>query len=213
MEPFRYRAVLLVGPTGSGKTPLGDHCQRNGLWGLRCHHFDFGHHLRDVSSRPERYASLSPKDRAVVMASLNTGALLENENFHIAEHCLNFFIRKNSIGPQDLILLNGLPRHPGQACGIDPVVNVLAVVYLECHPEDVRKRIFLNTGGDRSGRIDDSNQDIYRKLNLFYERTHPLMTFYRDRNIPIFAYSVNALTGPSQIIRWLEEKIDEVNAH
>jgi len=36
------RAILLIGPTGSGKTPLGDWLQAYGFCGHRCHRFDFG---------------------------------------------------------------------------------------------------------------------------------------------------------------------------
>jgi len=38
----RPEAVLLVGPTAAGKTPLGDALQAGGLWGRACRHFDSG---------------------------------------------------------------------------------------------------------------------------------------------------------------------------
>jgi len=47
---IRRDAILLVGPTGAGKTPLGEWLQLHGLWGRRCHHFDFGTNLREVAS-------------------------------------------------------------------------------------------------------------------------------------------------------------------
>ena len=40
------KAILLLGPTGSGKSPLGDELEANGLNGRRCLHFDFGRRLR-----------------------------------------------------------------------------------------------------------------------------------------------------------------------
>ena len=46
---IRQPGILLLGPTGSGKTPLGDRLQIRDLWGRRCHHFDFGVRLRDVA--------------------------------------------------------------------------------------------------------------------------------------------------------------------
>ena len=44
------QAVVLLGPTGSGKTPLGEWLEAKGLGGRRCHHFDFGTRLRRVAT-------------------------------------------------------------------------------------------------------------------------------------------------------------------
>jgi hypothetical protein len=46
--PNSLPALLLLGPTGAGKTPLGDWLEAHGLWGRPCHHFDFGANLRAV---------------------------------------------------------------------------------------------------------------------------------------------------------------------
>ena len=53
--PSRRRAIVLLGPTGSGKTPLGDLIERCGLWGAPCLHFDFGACLRSIveQDRPD----------------------------------------------------------------------------------------------------------------------------------------------------------------
>ena len=42
-------ALLLIGPTGSGKTPLGELLERSGLWGRPCRHFDFGERMRRIA--------------------------------------------------------------------------------------------------------------------------------------------------------------------
>jgi hypothetical protein len=39
---MKNKAILPLGPTGSGKTPLGDYLEERGLFGRRCVHFDFG---------------------------------------------------------------------------------------------------------------------------------------------------------------------------
>jgi len=70
-----HQAVLLLGPTGSGKTPLGDALQREGFGGRRCHHFDFGEQLRHATGVGD---GLDAADIAFVRKVLEEGALLEN---------------------------------------------------------------------------------------------------------------------------------------
>jgi adenylate kinase family enzyme len=55
-------AILLLGPTGSGKTPLGQVLERRGLWGHRCSHFDFGDNLREIVARDEPDESIGAED-------------------------------------------------------------------------------------------------------------------------------------------------------
>ena len=42
-------AILLLGPTAAGKTPLGQLFADRGLWGRPCVHFDFGENLRRIA--------------------------------------------------------------------------------------------------------------------------------------------------------------------
>ena len=114
----RPAALLLIGPTGSGKTPLGDLLDREGLWHRRCCHFDFGERMRRIVAGaggmgvppmggvstgetpvgptvkmpvPRRMgivaggAALSPTVVEFLRGVLASGALLEDEHFHIAE--------------------------------------------------------------------------------------------------------------------------------
>ena len=56
------RAALLLGPTGSGKTPLGDIIAQRGLWGANCRHFDFGANLRAIVQRNRPDHLISQQD-------------------------------------------------------------------------------------------------------------------------------------------------------
>jgi len=206
MEKTCNNAVLLLGPTGSGKTPLGDMCEDRGLWGRRCAHFDFGASLRTIAETGFKPAYLTDKDMEVVFHVLKSGALLENENFPIAQSILLSFAEEKKLGTDDLLLLNGLPRHAGQAADVDEVAAVKAVVYLMCSPEVVGSRIQLNSGGDRAGRIDDSPEEIKRKLSLFKKRTVPLLDHYRRKNAVIEVYDVSVDTTPAELYEWLNGK-------
>jgi len=201
---IRYNAILLIGPTGSGKTPLGNMCESRGLWGRSCAHFDFGAILRKIAETGMKPPSMTDEDAEVVRDSLRSGALLENENFHIAKSLLMSFAEEKKLGRDGLILLNGLPRHVGQAADVDGIVEMRTVLFLNCSPAVIGERIKLNTGGDRTGRVDDVPEDIERKLEIFRERTVPLLDHYRGKKVMIEEFEVSVDTTPSDIYERLD---------
>ena len=183
---------LLVGPTGAGKTPLGRLMEAGGLGGRRCLHFDFGAELRAIADAPEMWPCLAAAEIEVILRSLGTGALLEDHEFPIALKVLRTFIRSRGLGENDRLILNGLPRHIGQARMMEDFVRVLAVVSLEATPEVVRERILFDTGGDRVERPDDELRAIRQKLVLFRMRTLPLIEYYENREVPVIRITVGA---------------------
>jgi adenylate kinase len=194
----RIPAILLVGPTGSGKTPLGEYLESHGFGARRCVHFDFGAQLRLVGAGDRRIASLTDADVMVAQKSLESSALLEDKHFAIAAKILKAFAKSQSLGQEDVIVLNGLPRHEGQARDMESIVSMEAVISLQCSAKVVRERIQLNGGGDRTGREDDSIEAIGRKLELFSRRTMPLIEFYRSRGVSLYSLIIGADTSPVQ---------------
>ncbi len=180
-----YKAILLVGPTGSGKTPLGEMCEHKGLCGRSCLHFDFGEQLRRIANGDPASLFISRRDMAVIFRSLETGKLLEEEHSHIAGKILASFVKWKGAGKYALLVMNGLPRHLSQAEYVDSLVDMEMVVYLDCSPEVVKQRILLNSGGDRTARVDDSLPEVEMKLKLFRERTFPILDYYRSRGIRV----------------------------
>ena len=199
MSPTHYQALLLVGPTGSGKTPLGHFLQKNGLWGKRCVHFDFGHQLRNIGNRVEKPPYLKKEEMAIIAHSLKTGVLLEDDQFPIAKKILLSFIKSRNVTEKDLVVLNGLPRHRGQAKDLESIITIKRVVYLECSPKVVWNRIRFNSGGDRSLRTDDSFETVRKRWHQFNERTLPLLDYYRTKNIRIVNIKVAVDTKPENI--------------
>ncbi len=201
----RPGAILLLGPTGSGKTPLGEMLQSRGLGAVRCVHFDFGDRLRRIAGGRLAVDDLTDADLAFVADVLDRGALLENEHFHIAEDILRAFLAEQDAGPDDWVILNGLPRHAGQADDVDRAVEVRAVIELSCTPETVRQRLAANTGGDRAERVDDNPASVGRKLELYAARTEPLLAHYRRRGAEVITVNVGPDTTAEDAHRDLSQ--------
>jgi adenylate kinase family enzyme len=188
-------AILLMGPTGSGKTPLGDCLEANGLAGRVCMHFDFGAELRTAAAT-EVFPGLTQRDISFIRECLRTGDLLEKDTFHIARAVLAAFLERRAFREGYLLVLNGLPRHAAQAEDVDRLARIGLVVLLECDAPTVAERIARNSGGDRSGRLDDSPDDVRRKLSLYAERTRAVADHYRAKGVRVVTLPVTVSTTP-----------------
>jgi adenylate kinase family enzyme len=203
MTDTRNDAMLLLGPTGSGKTPLGDLLDRRGLGGRRCVHFDFGAHLRQIVERELPRAEFSPAEVDFLRQVLRSGALLEKQHLPLAERILRGFLASRGVDRRTLVVLNGLPRHVGQVGSVDAILNVAAVIHLDCGEETVLARLGSNVGGDRSARADDQRKLVRRKLAIFAERTAPLVEHYAKLGAMLKTISVTAAMDPESAWRML----------
>ncbi len=204
MKP--YSAILLLGPTGSGKTPFGNYLAKKGLTDTTFLHFDFGEELRSIIKVKKTPHPLTQKDYDYISQGLTSGALLENETFYIAENILRHFINRYSITKENIIILNGLPRHVGQAKDVDSIISVKSVIHLACTPAVLKERIVCNTGNDRFGRTDDSHKAIENKIDIFNKRTVPLLDYYEQKYIKINTYKISVNTTPEEIYQYLNQK-------
>jgi len=196
-------AVLLLGPTGVGKSPLGDAIASKGLFGRRCHHLDFGAELRSAILDKERSGAYSEEELAFIHGVLERGLLLENEHFSLAAKIISLFLERVGFSGREVLVLNGLPRHTGQARDMAGIARIHAVIVLECSADDVVFRIRDNVGGDRTGRADDHHDLIEKKLALFRERTEPLIGHYEDRGSVVYRIGSSALTTTDQAYQQL----------
>lgn len=204
---MKINAVLLLGPTGSGKTPLGNLMQETGFENRKCFHFDFGENLRQAAGGCLPEEILDSKDVRFIQKVLRENLLLENETFFIAEKIFKAFAGENNISDEDLVLLNGLPRYVDQAGDVARLVKIQRVIVLACSAETVQERIRLNSGGDRSGRKDDSLEEIENKLRVFHARTLPLIDYFTTRQVPVHTCRVEVHTTALDVL----EKLDHRN--
>ena len=185
--------MLLIGPTAAGKTPLGQMLERRRLGARRCLHVDFGDLLR-LAAAGDGPKTLSKDDLALVHRVLDSGALLENEHFGVARKLVEGRLAAGGLGAGDVVVLNGLPRHVGQARDVDAMFDITTVVDLTCDAETVFHRIAANAGGDRTARTDDHAGAVQDKLVLFAERTRPLIDHYRTKGAQIVALDIGPAT-------------------
>ncbi len=198
LAPARNPAVLLIGPTGSGKTPLGKLIEQRGLWDSQCVHFDFGENLRQIVGRNRPDQLIGQQDIDFLRQVLQSGALLENEHAALAEAILKSFLAERDVGPRTLVLLNGLPRHVDQANALGPILDLQAVVCLQCSDETVHERLHTNVGGDRTDREDDDLASVRNKLAIFRRRTAPLLDHYHQHGVRIETIEITAKMTPEQ---------------
>lgn len=200
-------AMLLVGPTGAGKTPLGEMLSHRGLGGRRCFHFDFGGQLRALVDRNQPDQQFSPSELTFLRDVLRSGVLLEDQHFPLAARVFSEFLVAHSVQPSDLVVLNGLPRHVGQAKAMESLARVELLAVLECNAEVVWARIESDIGGDRRDRSDDSLTEVSRKLAWYEQRTRPLIDFYRDLGRKVVALAVAPHTTADALWRSLHDAL------
>src|SRR5512135_2155319 len=195
---FPVDSILLLGPTGVGKSPLGDVIARRCMFGRRCHHLDFGSELRDAVSRADRSIAYANEELEFIHGVLERGLLLENEHFPLAKKIMALYLDRLEFSEHDVLVLNGIPRHRGQARDIATIAAIHAVVVLDCSANDILCRIRDNIGGDRTERSDDRHALIRKKLTIFRERTTPLVEHYTQQGCALYRVSVSRDMTPTE---------------
>ena len=202
MLSFPIRALLLLGPTGAGKTPLGWELEKRGLLGKKIHHFDFGENLRKVA---RGLIPFEEEDRKLIMDILKEGRLLKPEEFYLAEHLLSSFLTQVSFKKEDLLLLNGLPRNLYQAEKLPNFIEMEGVIYLKIDERTLFLRLKTDPAMDRKERTDDLEELVFKKLKWFKEKNLPLLEYYSAKGVKIIELSVSEKdTGESLYEKLIE---------
>lgn len=188
-------AILLVGPTGSGKTPLGSEIEKRGLFGKRAHHFDFGSNLRAVANFQ---LPLPERDINLIRKILYEGRLLKPEEFYLAESILKAFLHSRDFSPEDILILNGLPRNQFQAEKLTEKVYFKGIIHLSIEISVLKERLTIDPAGDRKGRTDDSEEYLVKKLEWFQRETLPMLQYFQSKGTEILELRVEKTdTGSS----------------
>lgn len=130
---------------------------------------------------------------------METASLFEEPDRELVRKIVRHFLEKNATGEDDILILNGLPRHRAQLGWLEDILTIALVVSLDC-PEDVAvRRILANLDGERQGREDDRLEVIVRRYRLYQERTGPLLDNFRQSEVPVISLKVDRETRPETL--------------
>jgi adenylate kinase len=162
--------VLLIGPPGSGKGTQGERLAAR----LGVEHIAAGDLLRaEVAGR-------TPLGNQV-QALLDRGDLVPDAV--VLSLVLPKVLGAAAAGGY---ILDGFPRSLDQAVEARKLAEQAgagpeAVLYLDVPREELMRRILARA--EVEGRADDNEETVANRLHVFDEATHPLVDYYRDRNL------------------------------
>jgi adenylate kinase len=162
------------------------------------------------------------------IANLSSGELLRREiaaDSEIGRKAIEY-VRRGDLVPDDLIfrvlaeplieaarnggyVLDGFPRNLHQAeeayrvAKETPSIELQAVVHLEVPLEELTRRLLAR--GVQEGRIDDAENVVTHRLEVFAADTEPLLGFYRARGLVL---DVNGDQDVDRVFRAIVEGLD-----
>src|SRR5687767_11759803 len=184
---MKYRTVLLFGAPGSGKGTQGRILgQVPGFFYFSCG--DAFRNLRiddpigrvfiDYSSR----GLLVPDETTIGLWSRNIQASTMDGSFN---------------PERDTLILDGIPRNPGQAEMLKDTLNVKGVLHLACvdQPKTIER---LQRRALRENRLDDANLEVIKKrLDTYEKETEPVLDYYGTKLV----HRIDSSAHPMQVLR------------
>ena len=162
------------------------------------------------------------------IANLSSGELLRREiaaDSEIGRKAIEY-VRRGDLVPDDLIfqvlaeplieaarsggyVLDGFPRNLRQAEAAyraareTPSIELEAVVHLDVPLEELTRRLLAR--GVQEGRIDDAENVVIHRLEVFAADTEPLLGFYRERGLVL---DINGDQDVDQVFRAIVKALD-----
>ena len=159
--------LVLFGGPGSGKGTQSEKIKNK--YGL--YHISTGEVLRDHIARGTEIGKTANE-------YISQGQLIPDElMIEIVEHQLDSKPEETAKG----VIFDGFPRTLAQARALDEALNrrgttIHAVAGLEVPDEELIKRL-INRGKE-TGRADDNEETIKKRLDVYHSQTSPLKDYY-----------------------------------
>ncbi|XP_048877386.1 adenylate kinase isoenzyme 1 [Brienomyrus brachyistius] len=161
------KIIFVVGGPGSGK---GTQCEKI-VTQYGYTHLSSGDLLRaEVSSGSERGKQLS--------AIMQRGELVPLDT--VLDMIKEAMIAKADVSKG--FLIDGYPREVKQGEEFEKKIGAPSLLlYIDAKGETMVKRLMKR--GETSGRADDNEETIKKRLDLYYKATEPVIAFYEGRGI------------------------------
>jgi adenylate kinase len=178
--------VLMVAPPGAGKGTQG---------AVIAAHFDIPHIATGDLLR-DHVARQTPLGRSV-RAHLDRGDLVPDEIVLDMVHEAFLSAKANGTG----YVLDGMPRNITQARTLYQIAKTLdmtanVALHLKADDDELIRRLLARAALEH--RADDTEEVIRRRLALYHDVTHPIVTWYAERGILV---SVDAMRPVERVGR------------
>ena len=189
--------IVIFGAPGSGKGTQSE----NLISHYELFHISTGDVLRDHIRRGTDLCMTAKQ-------YIDQGQLIPDE---LMIGILAQVIDDNKEAAENGVIFDGFPRTIAQAEALEALLNergtsVSAVVGLEVPEEELIDRLVKR--GQMSGRSDDNEETIKKRLNVYHNQTSPLQDFYKEKGL----YKAIKGTGSIEdIFEDIKAAIDELN--
>lgn len=103
-------------------------------------------------------------------------------------------------------LIDGYPREVNQGVEFEKQIAPCKIcLYVEVSDETMKKRLLHR--GQSSGRVDDNEETIQKRLKTFHEHTSPVIDFYSKQNK---LRGVSAEQAPDEVFKQVASILDQI---
>ena len=116
----------------------------------------------------------------------------------------------DSFGDHKGVIFDGFPRTIPQAEALKVMLSergdrIAAMIELDVPEEELMKRLLLR--GQQSGRADDNEETIKKRLVVYHSQTQPLIEWYKQEGVH---YHINGLGELDRIFADICDVIDNI---
>jgi len=186
---MNYSGILIFGPPASGKGSQAQLLESN----LGFYHFSTGEMFRSLKEKKK----LNKLEQEILETMT-----IDQGNYVSDKQTIELFAQRLiRLKPTQKLLLDGIPRTLAQVDPLNKLVNIEALIYIQVPEQELIKRA-LNRG-----RVDDTEETIKRRLEIYKNLTHLIIEKYSSKVITINGYQTREEVQEEIIQKLKERKI------